>query len=123
MKRWLLFMLVFGLLFAAVTPAYAAGKSPRSNFTLTGRITAIGDSTVTIQVLAGNKIVKPFVGKELTVTVTSATRLLEIVDDIAVPITFNDLEVGDPVSVHGKFANDVWTASRITVGAKLVHFP
>lgn len=123
MKRWLLFMLVFGLLFTAVTPAYAAGKSPRSNFTLTGRITAIGNSTVTIQVLAGNKIVKPFVGKELTVTVTDSTRFLFNDGTVTKPITFTDLKIGDPVSVHGKFANDVWTVSRITVGAKLTHFP
>lgn len=123
MKRWLLFVLLFGLLFTTALPVSAAGNGPRSNFTLVGRITAIGENTVTIQVLAGNKPVKPFVGKELTVAVTDATRFLEIVGDIAVPITFNDLEVGDPVSVHGKSVNGIWTASRITVGAKLIHFP
>lgn len=123
MKRWLLFMLLFGLLFAAVTPVYAAGNNPRSNFTLAGKITAIGDNTVTIQVLAGNKTVKPFVGKELTVTVTDATRFLFNDGTVTTPITFADLKIGDPVSVRGKAANGVWTASRITVGAKLIHFP
>jgi hypothetical protein len=123
MKRWLLFMLLLGLLFATVTPVSAAGKSPRSNFTLAGKITAIGDSTVTIQVLAGNKVVRPFVGKEVTVTVTDATRFFFNDGTVTTPITFADLKIGDPVSVHGKVANDVWTASRITVGAKLIHFP
>lgn len=123
MKRWLLFVLLFGLLFATAMPVSAAGNGPRSNFTLVGRITAIGDSTVTVQVLRGNKLVQPNIDQTLTVAVTESTRLLEIVDEIAVPITFSDLEVGDPVSVRGNFVNGVWTASRITVGAKLIHFP
>ena len=41
---------------------------------------------------------------------------------------FNDgggsnFAVGQKVSVNGKLANSVWTASRITVGAKLIHQP
>lgn len=47
----------------------AAGPGdPRGPFALAGKIAAIGDGSVTIQVLAGNKIVKPYVGQELTVT-------------------------------------------------------
>ena len=123
MKRWLLFVLLLGLLFATVLPVSAAGNGPRTPFNFVGRITEIGNGTVTMQVLRGNKLAKPNIDQTLTVTVTDATRFLEIVEDIAVPITFDDLKVGDPVSVHGVLVNGVWTASRITVGAKLIHFP
>ena len=123
MKRWLLFVLLLGLLFATVLPVSAAGNGLRSPFNFLGKIVAIGDGTVTVQVLAGNNLVRPFVGKELTVTVTDTTRFLEKVGDVTVPIAFDNLEVGDPVSVHGTYANDVWIASRITVGAKLIPFP
>jgi len=123
MKRWLLFVLLFGLLFATVLPVSAAGKGPRSPFNFSGNITVIEGTTVKITVLASNNLVRSFVGQELTVTTNLATRYLEIVDGVAVPITFDDLEVGDPVSVHGVLVDGDWIASRITVGAKLIHFP
>jgi len=123
MKRWLLFVLLFGLLFVAVMPVSAAGKGPRSLFNFAGKIEAIGVDTVTIQVLAGNNLVRVYVGHELTVATNKATRYLEIVDGITVPITLGELDVDDPVSVHGMLVDGVWTASRITVGAKLIHFP
>jgi len=123
MKRWLLFVLLLGLVCATVLPVSAAGNGPRSNFTLTGKIVAISDGTVTVQVLAGSKPVRPYLKQDVKVTVTNTTRILELVGDIAVPITFGELEVGDPVSVHGVLVDGVWTASRITVGAKLIHFP
>ena len=123
MKRWLLFVLLFGLLFTTVLPVSAAGNGPRSNFALTGKITAISDGTVTIQVLAGNKLVKDYLGKELVVNVADSTRFLLNDGTVVKPITFADLKVGDPVSVHGTLVDLVWTASRITVGAQLIHFP
>jgi hypothetical protein len=124
MKRWMLFVLVFGLLLSIVSPAMAAGPGgPRGRFALAGKITAIGDGTVTVKVLAGNKLVKPYVGQELTVTVTDSTRFLLKEGTAVTPITLADLKVGDKVSVNGRLANQVWTAKRITVGAKLVHFP
>ena len=123
MKRWLLFVLLLGLLFATVLPVSAAGNG-RSNFTLAGRITAIVDeNTVTIKFLSGNKTVKPYLGIELPVTVTGSTCYLLKDGDVAAPITFADLKEDDLVSVHGTFAGNDWTASRITVGAKLIHFP
>ncbi len=124
MKRWILFALALGLLFASASPAMAAGPGgTRGTFALAGKIAAIGDGSVTIQVLAGNKIVKPYVGQELTVAVTDSTRFLLKNGAVTTPIAFADLKVGDAVSVNGRLADNVWTASRITVGAKLVHFP
>jgi hypothetical protein len=120
----MLLALVLGLLLAAVSPAMAASpRGPRGVFALAGKITALGDGTVTVKVLAGNKLVKPYRGQELTVTVTEATRYLLKEGTTVTPITFADLKVGDKVSVNGRVANQVWTATRITVGARLVHFP
>jgi hypothetical protein len=124
MKRWMLFMLVLSLLLTSVSPAMAAGpKGPRGRFALAGKITAIGDGTVTVQALRGNKLVKPFLGQELTVTVTDATRILLKDGTTVTPITFADLKVGDKLSVNGRVANQVWIAKRITVGARLAHVP
>lgn len=123
MKRWLLFVLLFGLLIATVMPVSAAGNGPRSIFTLAGKVTAIAENTVTIEVLAGNRLVKPYLARELVVTVTDATRFLFTDGTVTMPITFEDLKVGDAVSAHGTLANAVWTASRITVGANLIHHP
>lgn len=123
MKRWFLFALLFVMMFAAVLPVSAAGNGPRSNFTFVGRIAETGDGTVTIEVLRGNKLAQPNIDQPLTVVVTDSTRFLLNDGTVVMPITFADLEVGDPVSVHGILVSGVWTASRITVGAQLIHFP
>jgi len=124
MKRWILFVLVLGLFLASTSPAMAAGPGgPRTNFVLVGEITAIADQTVTIQVLRGNKLVRPYFGQELTVAVTASTRFLLKEGTEIKPITFADLKVGDKISVKGRLAKQIWTAKRITVGARLVHLP
>lgn len=124
---------VFALAFAAVTPAFAAGqgpgqgqgsqKGPRGTFALVGMISAIGSNTVTIQVIRGNNLVKPYIGQQLTVTVNAATRYLFKDGTTTTPIKFTDLKVGDPVSANGTVANGVWTTKRITVGASLSCLP
>lgn len=122
MKRLILFVLVFGLVFVSASPALAAGKGPRGTFALTGTITAIGDGSVTVQVLGGSKLVKPYINQALTVTVTVSTRYLLKEGTTTTLISFADLKIGDSVSVNGTAANNVWTAKRITVGAQLIHF-
>lgn len=133
MKKLFVLLAVFALAFAAVTPAFAAGqgpgqgqgsqKGPRGTFALVGTISAIGSNTVTVQVIRGNNLVKPYIGQQLTVTVTAATRYLFKNGTTSTPITFADLKVGDPVSANGAVANGVWTAKRITVGASLSCLP
>ncbi len=123
MKRLALFVFLIGLVFASASPVSAARNDLGGTFALTGRITAIGDGAVTVQVLGGNKLVKPYINQPLTVTVTASTRFLLKEGTTVIPITFADLKVGDPVSVNGTVANQVWTAARITVGALLIHHP
>lgn len=126
MKRVAIALLALVVLVATATPALAAGGPPpvrgkSGSFTLTGVITAINGKTVTVQVTGGNPIVREYVGQTLALQTTSGTRYLLKTDTGTVPIRFADLAVGQKVSVSGTVANDVWTATRITVGADLVH--
>ena len=123
MKRWSLLVILSVLLFATVIPVSAAGYGPRSSvFTFVGNINAIGGNTVTVQVLGANKLAQPNVAQTFTVTVTDSTRYLLNNGTVVVLITFADLKVGDAVSVYGTLVDGVWIASRITVGAKLIHY-
>ena len=96
-----------------------AQQGTRGVFAMSGTIAAIGTSTVTINVLHGNKLVQPYLGDEVIVTVTPLTRYLSINGTTATTISFGDLQVGDQVSVYGTIANNVWTVSLLTVGASL----
>lgn len=126
MKRTYAILLALVMLAVSVVPALAApeaAQGPRGTFTLVGYITAIGSNTVTVNVVSGNKLVKPYVGTEVTVTVTAGTRYLYNDGTTTVVIGFGDLEVGQPVSVSGTVANNVWTAKRITAGASIGCLP
>jgi len=95
----------------------------RGIFTMSGTIAAIDTSTVTINVLHGNKLVQPYLGTQVIVTVTSQTRYLSRDGTTTTTIGFAYLQVGQKVSVQGTVANSAWTVSRITVGALLSCLP
>ncbi|MEI7847255.1 MAG: hypothetical protein WCK35_15760 [Chloroflexota bacterium] len=123
MKRFTILMLVLILSLTLVTPALAAGKPPSAKgpFALVGKISAIDPvaKTVTVQVLRGNALVKPYFSKTVIIQTTTLTRYM-FTDGVSKKvITFNDLVVGKSVSIGGLLANSVWTATRITMGAKL----
>ena len=150
MKKTIVLLLVLVLTFAVVIPASAGGngqaggngngyvagngtgsgsgsgsgqQSPRGTFAITGTITAIGTNNVTVTVIRGNKLVQPYIGTSVTVTVTPQTRYLYHTDTATTIIKFSDLKLGQSVSVNGTVADNIWTASRITVGAKLSCLP
>ena len=147
MKRLFVLVLVLTLLAAVATPAYAAGgpsgkggggkgggggggdgigKGGKMPFALVGTITSLNSAThaVTVAVVSGNTLVNPYIGQNLTIQTVATTRfLLRNPDGIATPITYEDLAVGQNVSVNGLLAIDVWTASRVTVGADLACQP
>jgi hypothetical protein len=124
---------ILTLLFAAISiatlapTAFAAGvarsQPTMAPFALAGRITAIDPvaKTVTVQVLSGNLIVRPYVRQTLALTTTTATRLLLKTTTTAIPITFAQLAVGQSVSADGHLVNRTWTLTRLTVGASLIH--
>jgi len=128
MKKLLISLLVVTVLLASAMPAMAArGPQPPIRnrggwFTLTGFITAIDGTTVTVRVVGGNPVAHPVIGQAVAIQTTAQTRfLLKNADGTTTPITLGDLEVGQGVSVQGVLTNEAWTANRITVGASLEH--
>jgi hypothetical protein len=147
MKKIIVLLMVLILAFAVVIPVSAGGgngggnggggngsggstgsggdqvrQGPPGTFAITGTIASIGTNTVTIDVVRGNKLAQPYFGIRIPVTVTSRTRYV-LRDSTTTNITITDLKVGQPVSVNGTVANNIWTASRITVGASLSCLP
>jgi hypothetical protein len=99
---------------------------PRQTFALVGTIESIDDvsMTLTINVINGNKLVRDSGLTQVTVSVVETTRYLLKSCTIITPITFENLEVGQPVSLNGIVTVDeneieTWTAYRVTVGAYL----
>ncbi len=147
MKKIIVVVVLLVLAFALVIPAAAGGNGPgatgraiatgtgagtgsgqgqpggRGTFTLTGIIANIGTDTVTIDVLRGNKLTQPYLGTQVTLTLTAGTRYLLRDGTTVTIISLTDLKEGQPVSVSGVLANGVWTVSRITVGASLSCLP
>ena len=138
MKKLMIALVVLLLLAVASLPVAAKGggnggngatqqQGPRGPFAITGKIVAMDavNRTVTVQVLRGNKLVQPFLNQEVLITTTLKTRFLYKASATATAtvIAFEDLKIGDPISVNGTVANNTWTATRITVGASLSCLP
>ncbi len=98
-----------------------AQRSPRQVFAMVGTIESIDPvlKTLTIKVINGNKLVQASRGKLVTVLTVTGTRYLLKTGTTAIPISFEDLQINDRVSVNGIYVNDTWKANRITVGAYL----
>ncbi|MBI4732855.1 MAG: hypothetical protein HY781_12170 [Chloroflexi bacterium] len=102
-------------------------SSPRGTFAITGTITAIDatNKTITVTVLRGNNLAKPYINLSVTVVTTAKTRFLykASTTSTATAITIADLAIDDVVSINGTMANNIWTASRVTEGASLNCLP
>jgi len=123
MKKAVLLILLVILLATSVTPALADGGGGQhrtgKRFALVGVVTAKNDETqtLTVEVLMGNRLVKPYIGQELTISTTERTRYRRYGDPKGVFITFGDIEVDDGVAVGGVYlaATNTFVADRITV--------
>lgn len=125
MKKSILVLLVVVMLLISTFPVFAASANTsgkRTLFMLTGRITSIQGSTVTVDVLAGKPIVHPYVGQTLDIQTTDGTRFLLKTEAGTVAISLADLAVDQNVSVQGEVVDGLWTATRITAGADITHW-
>jgi hypothetical protein len=102
------------------------GFGIRTPYALSGTITAVNADaqTITVSVACGNTKVKSFIGEDVTVNISSSTSLLlRNADATATPIDFAYLAAGQTISSHGSLSGEVFTASRVTVGAVLTCLP
>jgi hypothetical protein len=112
-------------------------------FYLQGTITAMdsGAHTITVNVVHANAKVKSYIGSDLTVVITGTTQIFQIsqggdisgtvglsssspadedneseneTDNNRVPITFDQLTVGDRVAIHGTLVDTAYTARLVT---------
>jgi hypothetical protein len=138
-RKWMVVAVVVVALLVAAVPAMAAGpgsgnrfgaanglgggqqlRQGRDAFALVGTITALGTDTITVQVQAGNRYVKDYIGQELAVQVTANTKYMRWTQNGSVPIGFADLEVGDSTNIHGLVSDDIFTATRVTVDVPML---
>ena len=128
MKKTLwLGLLVVAVLAMTIAPALAGGDKNRQHwrsgdrFALVGEVTAVDadELTITVRVWMGSGLVKEYLDEELTITTTAETRFRRFDDPPCEFITFEDVEVGDFVSVAGVVADDLFLAQRVTVDVPL----
>ncbi len=138
MKKLVVLLAVLVMVFALTIPAAASGFGPgggmgsatsrgqpggRGTFVIVGKITEIGTASVTIDVLRGNRLGQSAIGTQVTLNVSAQTLFFSRNGSTITQISFEDLQVGQQVSVNGIFSNNVWTVYRITVGALLSCLP
>ena len=116
-------------------------KNQRSPFYLQGTISALdaGAGTITVTLTHGNAKVKEYIGTSLTLQTNDNTMIFQITQgneisgtlgtesgDVSdtdddgepsnrIPITFDQLAVGQKVAIHGNLVDQVYTARLITV--------
>ena len=95
-------------------------------FTLVGfirevNVDADGNGTITVDVVHGNRFVKPDIGDEKSVQVTDGTTYRKNVGGYCIPLTDPIEEyVNHTVSIHGTVADGgAYEASRVTVDVPL----
>lgn len=136
-KRWMVVFMAALILVLAASPALAEKAShgpgeeqrrgmlqhrwqaPLDRFAVVGTVAAVGSDSITIQVLSGNKPVKPFVGQELVVQVDENTILRRWTEEGGVPIALADVVVGEGVNANGTVAEETFVAARVTAGIPL----
>jgi len=85
--------------------------------------------TVSVAVVGGNKLARPVIGQTVTIQAAVDTRFLlngqantGTYGDPNTQIAFEDLEVGQNVSVNGELDEGVWLADRFTVAPLLSQY-
>ena len=132
MKKVLwLSVVAVALLAVTAVPAMAGGDNNQrrwqgSVFGLVGQVTAVDAvaRTITVQVHTGNRLVKDYIGQELTITTSEDTLFLRYEDPKCEIIALEDVEVGAYASMNGIVipgdeGNEIFLAKRVTVDVPL----
>jgi hypothetical protein len=104
----------------------STGKGGKMPNVLIGTITSLDPltRTVTVDVLSANTAAKDYIGQVITFLTGESTNIvLRNPDGVGTPITFEELAVGQNVSVAGVLSETGWTATRITVDPELLCLP
>lgn len=115
------------------TAAKAGDEKGNENgiFSMVGSIVEIDPVayTVSVSVVGGNKLTQPAIGQTVIVQATEATRFLlsyqvgvSQYSGTSAAIAFEDLVVGQDVSVNGEMEDGEWIASRFTVAPQLFQY-
>ena len=117
MKKTWVILLTIVILLASVSPVLAAGNGYHGKPTiLTGMIIAVDSYSSSFRV-------KTIAGDEINIQTTEYTRfLVRVVDDVADKVSFEYLEIDQYISTRVELVNGIWTATRVTVGADLLHW-
>ena len=133
MKKLLLFSLVIVLVLVSTLPAAPVSAMSEKcanvvnlkgtlRFALAGRVRAVDtlNRTVTVEILAGNRIAKKCLGEYIVLDTTANTRFLY---SGGAKSSIANLSWGDPVSANGKVdkLTGEWVARRISEGASLLN--
>ncbi len=101
-------------------------------FALAGKVIAVSgvqenedvSETITVEVEAGNRLVKEYIGMEVTIVTTEDTRFRNYGAPLGAVITFEEFIEGDLVSVGGcatadENGTEYFVAERVTRGVPL----
>lgn len=131
MRRMFVVLIVAALLVAAlVTPALAAGNGSGGNpgrgkalagqvFGLVGVVAEVDitGQTVTVTVWSGSTLVKPYIGENVVLKVTDATKIRQSGDPEGMFLALDEVTVGATISAGGLFeaATATFTAGHLTL--------
>jgi hypothetical protein len=104
-----------------VGPGLRLGLGGQQVFALVGTISSVdaGTRSLTVAVYQSNRLARAS-EQSVTVYTTDATRFLQWTESGGVPIGFEDLVVGNSVSVNGTVVDGQFVARRVTMSAPCV---
>jgi hypothetical protein len=91
------------------------------NYSLSGTVTSVDESSIDVTILKGNAKVRAYKGDTVTLKLTATTRLYErTVDGELVVVTLADFAAGDRITSVGSLnrsdpAAPVFTAKRVNI--------
>ena len=129
-KRLVIVALVVAVLALTAMPAAAGGDKNHNRwlglvFGLVGEVTAVDleAETITVKVLTGSQLVKPFIDAELTLATNEDTKFMLYVDQACEQAALEDVYVGALVSANGTVIvapeGKTYLAVRVTIDAPL----